>query len=218
MPYQRKYPVRRQYKRRPQTRGQIYRKAGNQLYKDVAMLKNLINVEFKHFDTTLPSGVVSIGGNTPLILNSVPQGDTDVTRDGDQYRLKSVQTDGYIKWGGVNASDHVRCLWVIDTKPDQAVPAYTDVLAVADINSQRNLDNKSRFIILKDKHFIVSSNNPESRIKFYKKMDMKTQQNTNLGSTFANIMNHALFFLIISNSPTSAPTYEARHRIRFVDN
>lgn len=214
----RNYKAKGYHAKKGQKRGAIYGAAAGQLYKDVQTLKNLINVEFKYYETNQINITASAAGNVPVILNSVPQGDTSITRDGMQFRLKSMQTEGSLRWGGVNASDHVRFMWIIDTKPDGSAPAWSDIINNVSVYGLRNLNNKSRFVILKDKHLIVSANTPEIRLKMYRKMDMITIQDTSSGGTFSNVKNHALFFAVISQSLANAPTFTAYHRIRFVDN
>ena len=81
-------PRRRQYRKR--TRWQKYSSAGKQLVKDVVMLKNLINTEFKHYYLNGGPSTIDYSG-TYIELNAVPiqtssDSASDILRTGDSIK------------------------------------------------------------------------------------------------------------------------------------
>lgn len=221
MPYRRRYPRRRYYRRRrPRTRMQNYKAGFGQLASDVRKLKNLINVEFKWFDTHLSSTVSSTG--TWQLLNGIGQGDTATLRDGNQIRIKSVECKLQFKLNASATTSTIRTFLVLDMDPDGATPVIADLLDTAigsAIVAPRTMSNRRRFLILKEKTFNLSDagNKVSCPKTLYKKLDIKTLYDGS-NSTIAGIKEHALFMVYVSDSSVNNPAIEAHHRIRYIDN
>lgn len=221
-PYRRtRRPQRRYRRRRPASRGQIYGRAAGQLWKDVQKLKNFVNVEFKQVTTPLLSTVHS---NAQIqLLNGLAQGDDDFNREGDQVRFKSLQSEIQLTRGTQDAV--VRLAWVIDTKPNQSTaPTYTDIYSLPDVSNPtvalRNLNNRTRFVILKEKLIYLNDGDIDIKnVKLYRKLDMKTMFTSSSGGV-TNIQNNALYFVYSSNVVTGATavTITATNRLRYIDN
>lgn len=223
MPYKRNYR-RRNYRRRyrkPPTRGQIYGSAARQLYKDVNKLKNMINVEYKFHDYQSSNGLTT----TPVIncINFVNEGDTDQTHDGSMFRIKSVAINGeaYLT-SGTLAPVYYRIALVLDTdaSASSTAPTYSDIYdsTGTQCNAMRNLDNRSRFVILKQWDHVLQPNGREANvIKFYRQLDLKTQI---VGTASeANLRKNGLYLVMVSSTPTAdAMMLELTSRIRYIDN
>lgn len=213
--YKSKY--RRQKKAIANSRYTTYSNAASQLWNDVKYLKNLINVEFKFYDTNT-SGEVLTTTAYVTTLNNIVQGDSDDSRDGQSMRMKSVQCDGTIARGSVDCN--VKLLWVLDLQPPLGAPVYSTMFAsvAGDITaSLRNLDNRSRFIILKEQQFYLTSNNPHRIINYYRKLDAKVFY-SDATATYTSVRKNGLFMMAICNQATNGPTLNCKNRIRFIDN
>lgn len=229
MPYRRQYRNvrrgRRQYgRRRPATRGSVYGAAAKQLYNDVRKLKNLINVEFKYHDVQFAQDAHLTGA--VVSLNLVPPGDGATARDGNQFRMKSVQIKGICKNKTAATSiGFSRIDLILDTDPNGATPVLTDIYdttgAVPYFRALRNLDNRNRFVHLKNWQFKHDPNGVESyNIDFYRKLDIKTLF-TGTTATIANLKNHHLFLVITGSNASGSGTegvVECQTRIRYIDN
>lgn len=227
MPYRRSYRGRRRVSRRrkaPPSRMSIYRAAGSQLYKDVQKLKNLINVEFKYHDVQFAQDAHTTGAVIPL--NLVPPGDGATARDGNQFRMKSVQIKGICKNKTASTSTvFARVDLILDTDPNGATPLLTDIYdttgSVPYYRALRNLDSRNRFVHLKNWQFKLDPNGTESyNIDFYRKIDIKTLF-TGTTATIANLKNHHLFLSISGNNASGSGNeaiVEAQTRIRYIDN
>lgn len=225
MPYgKRSYRGKRRVSRRRRpapSRGAVYGAAARQLYKDVAKLKNLINVEFKYHDYQSSNDLTT----TPVIncINLVNEGDTDQTHDGSMFRMKSLQLGGRVSLGGTAANPVAyRMALVLDTDAaaSTTAPTYNDIYDdTGDIETRfRNLDNKSRFIILKSWDGQLSPNGSEMRVfKYFRNLDLKTQI---VGSaTETNLRKNGLYLVMVSSAGVVNQLYLNVHtRIRYIDN
>lgn len=219
-------PAKKTYRRRrrAKTRGQIYGQAGYQLYKDVKYLKNLINVEFKYHDTQFSQQAHTTGAI--LSLNFINQGDGSTNRDGDQCRLKSLELHGAVALPATaSRPNSTRLMLILDTEPNGSTPAITDILdnqggSINFYYSPRNLDNRTRFVVMKDWHYTVNPNGTEAyQINHYRKLDLKVLFNGTTGS-ITTMKNNHLFLLVLGDEASGAtnPTYALSSRIRYVDN
>lgn len=221
-PYKRQYR-RRQYKRRPMTRGAIYGRAASQLVSDVKKLKNLINVEFKYHDVHANQAAHTTGGIIPL--NYVNQGDGATSRDGDQFRMKSLDMTFNVSLpSSAVRPNNTRMLLVLDTEPNGVLPLVTDVIDTASgatyINAPRNLANRSRFVIMKDWLVTLNPNGTEATSrKYFRKIDIKVLYN-GATATILTLKNNGLFLLVLGDEAVAAtnPVYDISSRIRFIDN
>lgn len=209
---------RRYYRKPPPTRGEIYGKAGSQLYKDVMTLKNLINVEFKVKDTTFADSVTTSSNIT--LLNGLTTGDDISNRDGRQVRFKSFQIKGSLDINAAGSDAIVRMILFIDKAPHgTTVSPHTLLINPATINGLRSLQNRKRFVILRDKTFALSINGVRTRhFDMYVPLDMKTIYNASSAGTIADMDANALYIMLVSDTAAANPTFNAEARLRFIDN
>lgn len=214
--YRRTSRRRRTYRRKP-GRYRIYKRAGRQLWKDVKMLKDAINVEYKLHEASVQNTVINNSTTQVSLLNGVPTGDDYQNRDGRQVRFKSMELHATISANVAQTSpSFVRACIVID-RDAESLPVYTDIFEYATTYSPRNLSNRNRFVILKDWHITLYPDRPATTLKYYRKIDMKTVYD-GTGSTYSDISNNALYFVWISNLASVAPLADGLMRLRYLDN
>lgn len=199
-------------------RGQIYGAAVGQLWKDVSMLKGLVNTEFKFKDVAVTNlSIPSTGQVTDL--NGLTKGDNVNQRSGRMVRWKSVQIQGQITRNPSSTTqDRGRICLVIDKHADGAGSGYTDIYDSLDVNSFRNLDNRKRYVILKSWNFVLDADKPERYFKVYKPIDMKTVYNSLNNGNIADIEANSLSLFYISDRATNQPTVDMKVRLRYIDN
>lgn len=107
------------------------------------------------------------GGAACIPLNLVQAGPAVYNRNGARIEMKSVRLSGFIYpvIPGAAIMDRLRILIVYDRQNNGTLPAVSDILAyrtqtgtTGSLNgSLPNLDQKERYIILRDHHTIVPS-------------------------------------------------------------
>ncbi len=220
MPYRRRtYKKSTQYK--GATRGAIYGAAGYQLYKDVKKLKSLINTEFKFRDTSQTGANIVNTGQFNL-LNGIAQGDSGQNRDGLQVRVKSLEWNIFPRMDVVTPQDcFFRAIIFIDTQPNQTQPLLGELLENGGLPhmSPRNLDNRKRFVILKDiKTALQAGQGADLKaMDGYRKLDMKTIYDA-AGATIGDITTNSLYVLFTTNVGANGPLLDYYFRIRYIDN
>lgn len=220
MVYNKQYPKKRQYKKRaPPTRWSTYSSAGSQLAKDVYMLKNLINTEFKVLDVTVNQTIDTSADF--FLLNGAQKGDNIDSRDGRSLRVKSLQLDINLFQDASSSASQTRLVLFIDKQANSAVPAFADIFQsnIFTMLTPRNLDNRKRFVILKEWSISQTlGTNNIVRKKYYKKMDMKTIYDDSDAGTIADIATNSLYLMAISTESINSPALKVYSRIRFIDN
>lgn len=209
----------RKAKRRGARRGKIYGAAGAQLWKDVKMLKSLINVEFKVRDTVNTISAPLAG--TLVLLNGLQKGDDYNNRDGRQVRWKSLQM--YLR-SSLNVSatqSTMRVILFIDKQSSETAPtaaSLLDTTTAGVVDAFRNLSNRKRYVVLYDKRVQLNTDFPEKVTKWYKKLDMKTVFDDSDAGTVADITTNSVYALFCSDEATNTPGVIYNFRMRFIDN
>ena len=181
------------------------------------MLKGLINTEFKFNDVLTELTVTNAGSFT--LLNGIESGLQDDDRVGASIRIKSYEYRQDVIISSSENESFLRTIIFIDLKTDGVAPLVSDLLqnSSAVISSPRNLDNRHRFLILKDDVTELSTNRPNKYNQWYKKVNIKTQYDLSTGVAAA-IAAHPMYMLQLSNQPTNGPFSTTYNRIRYVDN
>lgn len=221
MAYRRRYRKRSYRKRRTASRGKIYGRAAGQLWRDVKKLKNFINVEFKHHETELDSTIFDSG--TVQCQNLLTLGDGASDIDGQQCRFKSIQC--YCRTQMQASTPAVcRIIYFIDLQARGTAPGLADVLATGvssyAVTCPRNLNNRKRFVILKDHIFTLTPMQPVREFKYYRKLDLKTVYDINPSGDVSDIQSNPIYILFISDQPSgsTAPIITHSSRLRYIDN
>lgn len=211
--------------KRAPTRGQVYGAAAGQLYKDVQLLKSMVNVEYKVQDTT--SGPISIS-STPIVtlFNGLLRGDDFNQRNGRSVKWTSIyQRMTFEAINTATAPQFVRYIlfWVKD--PSAAAPTALQMFGTAtpNINAMTNLNLRKDFIILLDKVYPLNVYNGGGSLqmdKYYKKTNMHTIFNAGNTGSITDIESGALYAMFWSSTATVSerPAGTIQSRCRYVDN
>lgn len=194
------------------------------LNKKVNML--LKSREHKQLDVSSLALSVVDGVGIQTQLTNLTQGDTNITREGNQITAESIYIKLMFHIAAAASSSQIRCLLVHDKQSNGAAFATTDLLeSVTNIRSlitPRNLDNIKRFQVLYDKIIVLNQNvasaiSTTRFIKIYKKLGINLRYDGNAGD-ITDLTQSALSLLFISNEATNEPTVDVDSRIRFIDN
>lgn len=196
--------------RRP-TRYQNYAAGASQLWSDVKKLKNLINVEEKHVDY--------ISGSTPgyngslTTLNSIPQGDTDGTRDGDSLKMQKLK----LKMNVSNtrlACARIMVIFDPQNKCTNVDDILTQVGTIYAPISQKNYDKRFNCKVLYDKRITIGPYNQNKCFEKHLRIMKHTQYEA--GGTVIN--SGALKLLLIGDAVANFTTFRIYSRLTFTDN
>ncbi len=184
------------------------------------------NNEFKYHIVTAAGATVSTAG-TVVDLNSIPQGDTAITRDGNVVSLRSLQGRFYVYNTSTTRSYMVRLLLVRVLRQDNTdLDVASDeqgVLRASNIYSLRNSEGVARinYNILMDKTFIVGSLlttstpiNDRKLIKFYKKWK-KTLKCKFSDEQTSQPRTNSLYLVFLADAASATISYECK--VRFTD-
>lgn len=199
-------------------RFKTYSKCGSQLYKDVKMLKNLINVEFKVKDESF--NVATDASGAFQLINGLTQGDDNSNRDGRQVRFKSIQMRGRVSRNAsaTQTRDRVKLVCFIDKQPNTAAPTWLSLYTGTDVTAFRNLDWKRRYVILWEKIVNIDEDDPSKDWKMYRKIDMKTVFDNSSSGLVSDITTNAIYIGYISEFGVNGPGMDIDTRVRFIDN
>lgn len=184
--------------------------------------------EHKAMSADIAAADVNTTGLVQPITQHIVQGDTYVTRDGNEAILEQL----VVRWNtsnlepeaaGVKSRIAVRFIVFKDTMNGGTLPAITDVLASSSVWSAYNgltVIQQKRFQILTDKVLDLVSGTHKESISMTIVHNMKLKLFYN-GTTFATTSNgrNAIFLLVLS-SATSASNYyrnQGSFFLRFTD-
>lgn len=202
-------------KRKAPGRWSTYFAAGKQLYKDVKMLKGLINPEFKTCETTNSGSLSSLSSSN--LLNDVLRGTDYNQLTGRSVKFRSLQYYIQFQWNpSATTPARYRFAIVLDKEASNSFSA-TNVWS--DFYSGfRNLDLRKDIVVLREGTGVVDQYHPERLVKGYLKLNMHTIYNTNQSSTIADLDADALWLCVWTDQGVNQPTYGYRCRLRFIDN
>lgn len=171
--------------------------------------------ELKYFDTTV--GISADVSGFLGCLSLVPQGDTDITRDGDQLYATSMQIRGYIN--AADATNQFRII-VFMYKPETS-PTNDDILASATkgsvnyVNAPYHHDGRSAFTVLSDRSYslVLGQSNDRKAFKVNVKLNKKLKYNAGTTAGYNQI-----WYMCLSDSAAAThPGVSMTSRLRFRD-
>lgn len=191
--------------------------------------------ELKYWDGGTITASVNASTGAAGRFPQLAQGVTNITRIGEQIRMRSL----FVRWGWVNGTSAqfaTVCRFIIgvDTQNVGTTPSTAEVLETTDFLSPLNITTtRSRFQILLDKTTTVEPilsvvptatvalNAAPGSIKFGHKRMMRfpfgrLQHYSGTAST--NTFAGTLFYMAISNVASPAPTLYVNLRVRYQDN
>ena len=225
MPYQRSYRKKRPARSGPFVRFQKKDSTAIKALKMAYNVRQLINVEFKESNTQVDENVGT--GWSLQLLNGLQKGTDNTNRVGDSIKVKSIEvkSGAYLTSSFSGLYQRVRRIIFIDLQPNAGTPSQSALLenALSDWTyAFKNLDNKKRFVILKD-DVVTMSPNTNAAISFpdyYYKMNMHTAYDSSNVGDVTDISTNAIYIAFMSNSASGAqdPSVLSNQRIRYIDN
>ena len=113
-----------------------------------------LNVEVKTVDTVIGSLAYdsnSAIGSVMKLLNTIPTGNSAITRVGKKVELKAIQIRGMIL--AQSATLFEKCttllIWIRNPNKAATLPAVTEIMVSQSANALSNRDNASRFKIVR---------------------------------------------------------------------
>lgn len=217
MPYYRRRRYRprrrRRYRRRGKPARYHYADMAYKGYKMGLKAMKFLNTEHKYLDFN-QTNTASWNG-TLFTLNSIPQGDTDVTRDGDSVKIMSCMLRYNVSYA-TNCVGRIIVFW----DKQNAITAVSDVLALAALgtanapNAPKPQDKRFMTKILFDSKHSVNQNG-QAMFTRSKQIPIGLHTQFNAGTTTIN--SGALKMLIIG-SVAVGPTFDTYARVTYVDN
>lgn len=193
---------RKKYRRRTRVSKPFYRKV-KRVFNSIAEKK------YYPYDNT---STVSTTGNM-LFLSSIPQGDTDTTRDGDSIYIRSIQINFTVAYADAyNQLRFILFQWLPQTTPTLADillhPTYPTI-------SVFNHDSRRNYRILKDRRCIVDADDPTCMLKIYSYNKFIRKIQYTGGTT---VGNNNIYCLAVSDSNVvNDPSISWSGKINFTD-
>jgi len=165
------------------------------------------------FNSATAGGFILLTGQTSALngtsLCMIPQGTTQNDRIGNKIRLKNIRVHGFISLGATAVTgNRVRIMLVRDSQANGSMPAVADVMQQTNIDSFINMDNTTRFKIIKDRFIDLNPGNGDSGatsivlIKNFK-MNHKAFQRIDYSSTtgaISELKSYNYFILVFSQT------------------
>jgi len=203
------------YRRRPRyvARRPNLRVAGLQIGKN----------EWKSVDTNV---YMEYGRSTAkLLLNGLAPGSGIGQRVGNKVRLRKVVCDlTAVTKTAITDSQGGRVLLVYDKQTNATAPSVSDVLDLSlglnDENSPIKLENRSRFVILRDWHFRTSASGQAGEMVKHRivwRGILPTIFNNTGGGTVADITSGGLFLMTIGSDVGDNGQLSGICRVRYDD-
>ncbi len=202
----------------------------NRLQRDVNVLKKQVDVKF--FDSTVDDAVVATGGIVNAQIFTIPDGDTQQEKEGLKITIKSIQLRFQLSIPSTtvvaDATDVCRLILVKDRQTNGALPTVLNILAQADIQSFKQLEQSMRFTTVFDKTISINSMGgfgdgttnatlPNTKSwQVFKKMNLPIIYNdTAATGVIATIVTNNLVLLYISEKGKCG--IKCKVRVRFTD-
>ncbi len=184
--------------------------------------------EHKYHDVSDFPNTTATAGAISIHLLDIVTGATQVQRVGRKIWLTSINVRlMFALSNSATATDiRIRIMVVQDTQCNGALPAVTDILEAAAVDSYLNLVNTGRFRVLKDKVVAIGSTagtavagsefgGRQVYTKWRKKCLIPVQYNTGGTGDIAEVMSNNIICLGIAS--TTGGTWGVQCRFRYTD-
>lgn len=226
MAYRRRYRKRNyRRRRRPRYRRKAPAKPKRYVVADMAYkgfklashLAGLVNIEMKHQD--ISNNVTPSRTGTIQILNAIPQGDTDVSRDGDSLKMQHYSLHGRITHNSssVQAGQQVRVMIIFDdqVKVGTAADVLNQTTTQYAVLSHKDYDKRFQTKVLYDRTFLVNPQRPDMIFNINLNINKHTQYEA--GTTTVNTGSLKMLYISDEGS-ANLPGFEYTSRLTFTDN
>ncbi len=219
MPYKKRYS-------KKQCKTPLWGKADREIaraaYNMAKKAHKFLNVEFKAHTILSTSTVIPDGAGTIIQLSNISEGNSAITRDGQQIKVTSIFFNAHVRMHSSATQSLVTVMLIRDNSTNQAIYTTGDLLEnvanIASVQSPPNINNTSRFRILKRWIFkLDSASNTSKYFSHNFALQQKIRFDANDG-TITDLTKSSLSLLFISDESTNTPTIRFYHRLRFVDN
>lgn len=199
-------------------------------------VKKIIRMEeLKHVDTIISSIAAASdpGVAQTILLNGLSQGNSNLTRVGDEVMYTSIQVKGFVNSDTdmITLGAVVRMIVFWDKSPNGVAPTAANLLdnsvITTYVNAPYNSDYYKRFKILYDRRLalnpqvlLTAATTEPLSVPFDFRKGFNRQSNYGLGNagTIADITRGACYILLLSNyaaASASVPTVQAGVRLIF---
>lgn len=188
------------------------------------------NNEYKRLDA-FRLGAAMTAINQFHLLNGQQAGVQLYGRTGNKIEIKSIELNFEIHNNSDATDNYVKLLLLQDREPMGVEPTmaqiFNDTTGSTQYNrsnSLRNLDNSTRFKILKSWSIHLGAYldgekfSRAKMIEYYRKANIKTQYiKVSAGLTIADILKNSLYFVVCSDNFYANISYEFTSRLRYQD-
>ncbi len=196
----------------------IYKDAGQQLLRDVNVLRRFINTEMHYIDTTASTTASS----TPalVLLNGVAPGDTTITRTGQSIKMDRSDFRFQIAVNATSIVNFVRVIVVMDKQANATALTAADFLSNNTPYSPYTFGSQDRIVPLYDETFALStySNGAVTKCVGLPGINQHVIFNTGTAGTVADIVTNSVYLVYLSDQATNMPAFTYHNRLWFVDN
>lgn len=215
MPYYKKRYSR--YKRKKPGRWSNYKAGLGQLWKDVKILKSLVNVEKKVVDTVSTGTAIS---STPsfVLLNGLATGTDRTDRTGDSVKMifEMLRIKATIHASATGTT--IRIILLRDKQTNAALPTASQLFeSSTNIMSPLSLTWGKRYMIYCDKWVKLNQDFPEKTFMCKRRLKFHTKFGGNT-TAITDISTNSFLMVLWSDEATNTPTVEYYNRMRFIDN
>lgn len=196
-------------------------------------------VEVKSYDYA-PADASTITNQTPPAGNAgnnlaigwgcvncgIQQGATFYNRVGTKIIMKSVRVRFTLNNPVAQQTGTTPVRWMVfyDRQPNGAYPAFLDLLqindsGVTDFNGPLNIQNRSRFTVLRDQIILLTPYSPGAVVDSFINMHMEAEYGTNTG-LIGDVRTGAVHFLLFTNNHGNVhqpDLYDIQVRTRYLD-
>lgn len=208
------YGAKRTRYSRPQFKGRKAKSTDRNYIARIAQQVVNRNVEWKRHDVSIVTSIDTTGA--AQCLSFVPQGDTDITRDGDHLRATSLRVNTVLN-ANTTAATVVRIIyiqWADDTT--NSPPTVAAVLETTSPFSTLSGDYASRMKVLSDEMYVLDGVSQKS-ISQRMKLQIPHKQIQFAGGTTQH--TQGIWRIVLSDiaSGASPPTFQCYTRLNYSD-
>lgn len=176
-----------------------------------------LHVEFKVESITLTHTLSSAGVFT--LLNSIDQGIAVNQRIGNTYWTRSLQLHFTISrsLAATTNFDQVQVNLLYDKEPNNVTPTASEFQSAVGPFGFRNLNNRSRWVIIKQRNFALDDTAKFTVVfKIYKRFNLRSVCTTT-GQSITALREGAFWLYTVTSAAANQPTLDGLSRIRWTD-
>lgn len=190
------------------------------------MIPSVNGTEYKYIDVENYGVIIPYTGSL-VLLNGLIQGTTAISRIGNKIRMKTLDIN--LRIYTAQKSRLVRYMIVLDTQPKGAAPTLSNILedltywVGPNVLSQRQKKSIERFVILKNKSFVindvVTTSGQQNETLHHENLKLNIGVDYGLANTgaIADISVNSIYLVSVSTDASTGVVMDYASRIRFTD-